>query len=183
MDRALRNVPAAGALHRQIGQVGGEEHIVLAERRAEQRCLPAPDGQPEFRKHSGVVTEEAVAGAADIAVGVGHGKAIALLEGGQPMRLSRCGGVQGRKCYRGIKLALVELGHSLHISLVSPPEVMPLTTLLLRPRRRSGAHRRKRSRGSFFRRKTAFRRQLAPSACRAAACPAPRRLRPPWNPR
>jgi hypothetical protein len=121
MDRALRNVPAADALHRQIGQVGGEEHIVLAERRTEQRCLPVADGQPEFGKHSRVVTEETVAGAADIAVGVGHGKTIALLEGEQPMRLSRCGGVQGRKCYRGIKLALVELGHSLHIPLVSPP--------------------------------------------------------------
>jgi hypothetical protein len=36
MDCALRNVPAADALHRQIGQVGGEKHVVLAKRCAEQ---------------------------------------------------------------------------------------------------------------------------------------------------
>ena len=28
MDRALRNVAAADALDRQVGQVGGEQHVV-----------------------------------------------------------------------------------------------------------------------------------------------------------
>ena len=116
MDCALRDVAAADALHRQIGEVAGEQHIVLAERGAEQRCLPAADGQPEFRQHARVVAEKAVAGAPDVAIGVGHRKTVALLEGEQPVRLARRGFVQGGKGDGGVELALVKFGHQSQIS-------------------------------------------------------------------
>ena len=129
MNSALRNVVTGSTLHRQIGQVGGEQHIVLAERRAEQRCLPAADGQPEFGEHACVVAEETVAGAAYVAIGIGNRKAIALLERKQPVRLARGGCVKRCKRHGGIELALVELGHSSQIPVVSFPAAASASAL------------------------------------------------------
>ncbi len=120
MDRALRNVAAADTLHWQVGEVAGEQHIVLAERGAEQRCLPAADRQPEFREHARVIAEEPVAGAADIAIGIGDGKTVTLLKREQPMRLAWRGLVKGGQGHGGIKLALVELCHPSHLSCLLP---------------------------------------------------------------
>ncbi len=47
---------------REIGQVGGEEDIVLRQRRAEQRGHPVADEKAEPRKHPRIVAKEPVAG-------------------------------------------------------------------------------------------------------------------------
>lgn len=123
MNGALRDIATGSALYRQIGKVGGEQHIVLAERGAEQRGLPAADRQPEFGEHPCVVAEETVTGAAYVAIGIGNDKAVALLERKQPVRLARSGRVQRCKGYGRIELALVELGHSSNIPVVLFPSL------------------------------------------------------------
>jgi hypothetical protein len=72
---------------RRVGQIGGEEDVVRADRAAQQLERAAAHTEPEPRQEPRIVVEQAVALAGDVAERVGHDKCVALFEGEQP-----CGG-------------------------------------------------------------------------------------------
>ena len=91
-----------------IAEIGGEEDVVLGERGAEQRRLMAGHRQPEQRQHAGVVDEQPVADAADVAMRIGDDEAVLVLQGELAMRLARAGVVERCQRHGGIELSFVD---------------------------------------------------------------------------
>jgi hypothetical protein len=58
--------------------------VVLSHRRAEQRGRASADQQTVMRQVPGVVVEQAIGLAQDVAVGVGHQEGVAVLQGIEP---------------------------------------------------------------------------------------------------
>ena len=86
MDHALPRRLAADRGQGSVGEVGGEDDIVLAHRAAQQLQRPAADAQAEARQQARVIVEQAVTFAGDVAEGVGHHEGVALLEREQARR-------------------------------------------------------------------------------------------------
>ena len=107
MHDALRCLPAVRSGQREIGEVGGEEDIVLRQRGAEQRWHPVADEKPETREHPRIVAKEPVAAAPDVAIGVGDDEAILMLERELPMRFARRHLVKRCQSDRGIELTFI----------------------------------------------------------------------------
>jgi hypothetical protein len=84
MEQALLQDDPPAVVDVRIGQVDGENGVVVAEIGAEQQRLHAVDQHLEMRQIAGVEIEEAVRSAmrgADIAVAVEHDEAVAMLHG------------------------------------------------------------------------------------------------------
>ncbi len=80
VDHPARCCSSPGRRQRPVGAVGGEEHIVLGDGRAQQRGRVSADQQPIMREQAGVVAEQAVRDSQDVAIGVGHKEGIAILQ-------------------------------------------------------------------------------------------------------
>ena len=80
MDHPLPGRLAANRGQRPIGEVGGEDDIVLADRAAQQLQRPPADAQSEARQQPRVVVEQSIAFAGDVAEGVSHNEGVALLQ-------------------------------------------------------------------------------------------------------
>ena len=80
MNHALAGRLPADRRQRPVGEVGGEQHVVLPDRTLEQRQRPPRNAQPEAGKQAGIVVEQAIAVARDVTVAVGDHEGVAMLE-------------------------------------------------------------------------------------------------------
>ena len=84
--------------HVGIGEIAGQQRVVVAHRRAEQHRLGAVDGEHELREMAGVAVEHAfgTAGASgDVAAAVENCECVAVFQSQGPHFLERFGGGDG----------------------------------------------------------------------------------------
>ena len=101
MDRAVRRRRAAQGGEGFVGRMGGEEHVVLRHRRAQQGRRAVADQQAQARQQTGVVMEQAIGRAQHVAERVGHQEGVLVLQREQAIgdarlaRLALLGGPDG----------------------------------------------------------------------------------------
>jgi len=81
-----RRRPSAHRRKGAVGRVAGEIDIVLADARTQPRRPREPCGQHQPREDPGVIDEQAVGPALEVAPSVGHQKGVAVLQRHQPFK-------------------------------------------------------------------------------------------------
>src|SRR5215469_3881254 len=81
VDDALRNGELTQRRQRPVGEMGREQRVVLGNRRAEERRMPAGDLQLEARQDARVAPEQAVVAPLDVPERVREQKGIPVLQG------------------------------------------------------------------------------------------------------
>jgi hypothetical protein len=79
-DTFRRRIVLAASGQRPIGRIAAEQDIVVADRRAQQRRRRETDRQDQARQHPGVVAEQSVRSAADVAERIRDDKRVVVLE-------------------------------------------------------------------------------------------------------
>ena len=95
VDDPFRCRGLAQRRQRPDGEVGGEQDIVLADHGTQERRRLPVQPQAEAGQDPGVVAEQAVAIAQDVAEGVCHQEGVAVLEREQAQRHARLAGIGG----------------------------------------------------------------------------------------
>jgi hypothetical protein len=122
MDHALPRRRPADRRQGPVGEVGPEQHAVLADRAPEQRQRPTCGAQAEAGQEPRVVVEQAVAVARDVAEGVGDDERVPVLQGEQAQRCARL----ARARLASIARVRGGLGHQFAYSGLARPGPAPL---------------------------------------------------------